>query len=255
MPQPRLRVFAGPNGSGKSTLFESFSQKYDTGFFLNPDLIEKELSIKGFLDLSEYNLELSQDDLDDFFETERAKTLIAKALYNNYKIDFSICENMIVDKEKSTHSYEGALISAFLRRYLQKKRIDFCFETVMSHPSKIDEFIEAREHGYTTYLYFICIDDPEVNISRVENRVQKGGHDVDRDKIESRYYNTLENLMRAIENTDKCYLFDNSQDNFRLIAKIVEGKLRIEIEPEFLPNWFIDYVLKYYNWDSSANSA
>ncbi len=247
MPQPRLRVFAGPNGSGKSTLFESFSQKYDTGYFLNADLIEKELSIKGYLDLSEYNLELNQNDLVDFFKTERAKSLIEKALRDNHKIDFSICENMIVDKEKATHSYEGALISAFLRHHLLKKRIDFCFETVMSHPSKIDELIEARESGYKTYLYFICIDDPEVNISRVENRVQKGGHNVNKADIERRYYDTLNNLMQAIENTDKCYLFDNSQDKFRLIAKTVEGKLRIEIEPEFLPNWFINYVLKYYN--------
>jgi len=255
MPQPRLRVFAGPNGSGKSTLFESFSQKYNTGYFLNADLIEKELSTKGFLDLSDYDLELDQGDLDNFFATDRAKTLIDKASNDNHKIDISLNENMIVDKEKSTHSYEGALISAFLRYHLQKKRIDFCFETVMSHPSKIDEFIEARDNGYKTYLYFICIDDPEVNISRVENRVQKGGHDVASDKIESRYYNTLENLMSAIESTDKCYLFDNSQDKFRLIAKIVENKLRLEIEPEFLPNWFINYVLKYYNMDTAANSG
>ncbi|MHC5354802.1 hypothetical protein ACYSNX_11645 [Myroides sp. LJL115] len=45
----RLRVFAGPNGSGKSTLFDSFSKKYNTGVFLNADLLEKELSTKGLL--------------------------------------------------------------------------------------------------------------------------------------------------------------------------------------------------------------
>jgi predicted ABC-type ATPase len=246
MRHPRLRVFAGPNGSGKSTLFESFSQKYSTGHFLNADTIENELATKGFIDLSYYNLELNQHDLDKFYTTDRAKTLIDKSNNDNHRIDISIIENMIIDKEKSTHSYEGALISSFLRYHLQKKKIDFCFETVMSHPSKIDELIEARENGYKTYLYFICIDDPEINISRVENRVQKGGHNVDNSKIESRYYNTLNNLISAIENTDKCYLFDNSEDKFRLVAKVVEGKLRIEIEPEFLPNWFINYVLKYY---------
>lgn len=246
MSNPRLRIFAGPNGSGKSTLFESFSKKYNAGIFLNADLIEKELSTKGFLDLNDFNLKLTQADLDDFFKSDRAVSLINKSLENNYKIDFSIKNNILVDVEKETHSYEGALISSFLRHHFQKKRIDYCFETVMSHPSKIDEVIEANTKGYKTYLYFICIDDPEVNISRVENRVEKGGHPVSSEKIESRYYNALNNLILMINQINKCYLFDNSGKNFKLIAKIIGSKLKLEVDANELPNWFINYVLKYY---------
>ncbi|ABQ07477.1 zeta toxin family protein [Flavobacterium johnsoniae] len=246
MSQTRLRIFAGPNGSGKSTLFDSFSKKYNSGVFLNADLIEKELASNGFIDLTEYNLNLTQADLDEFLKTERAVSLIKKSIEDNHKIDFSLKENVIVDVDKETHSYEGALISAFLRHHLQESRIDFCFETVMSHPSKIEEIKEAKQKGYKTYLYFICIDDPEVNVSRVENRVSKGGHNVAPEKISSRYYNTLSNLLPMIENVDKCYLFDNSSEEYKLIAKISENKLSLEIGPSELPNWFIDYVLKYY---------
>ena len=64
----RLRVFAGPNGSGKSTLFESFSKKYNAGIFLNADLLEKELATNGFIDVSEFNLNLTQLDLDEFLK-------------------------------------------------------------------------------------------------------------------------------------------------------------------------------------------
>lgn len=246
MSKARLRIFAGPNGSGKSTLFESFSKKYNAGVFLNADLIENELSTKGFIDINEFNLNLTQRDLDDFLETERAVSLIKKSVDDNHKIDISLKENIIVDVEKETHSYEGALISSFLRHYLQEKNIDFCFETVMSHPSKIQEIKEAKQKGYKTYLYFICIDDPEVNVSRVENRVEKGGHNVDPEKISSRYYNTLKNLIQMIEIIDKCYLFDNSSEEFKLIAIMSQNQLSIEVEPSELPNWFVDYVLKYY---------
>lgn len=246
MSKARLRIFAGPNGSGKSTLFESFSKKYNAGVFLNADLIENELSTKGFIDINEFNLNLTQRDLDDFLETERAVSLIKKSVDDNHKIDISLKENIIVDVEKETHSYEGALISSFLRHYLQEKNIDFCFETVMSHPSKIQEIKEAKQKGYKTYLYFICIDDPEVNVSRVENRVEKGGHNVDPEKISSRYYNTLKNLIQMIEIIDKCYLFDNSSEEFKLIARMSQNQLSIEVEPSELPNWFVDYVLKYY---------
>lgn len=242
---PRLRVFAGPNGSGKSTLFESFSEKYHTGYFLNADLIEKELQTKGFIDLNDYDLNLTQKDLEDFLQTNDSISLLEKSRDKKNQIHISIKENIIVNVEKDANSYIGALISAFLRSSLMAKKADFCFETVMSHSSKIDEIKTAKTKGYKTYLYFICTDDPEVNISRVENRVEKGGHDVPSERIKSRYYNTLTNLMSAIENSDKCYLFDNSEAKFRLIAKI-EDELLLETEPEFLPYWFIEYVLKYY---------
>lgn len=246
MSEARLRIFAGPNGSGKSTLFESFSQKYNTGLFLNADIIEKELTTKGYLDLSEFNLDLKQEDLTVFLRTERAASLIKKSIQDKQEIHFTIKENIIVDEKKESHSYEGALISSFLRHHLLQNNISFCFETVMSHPSKVQEVLEAKTSGYKTYLYFICIDDPEVNVSRVENRVDKGGHDVAPQKITGRYYNSLENLIKMIEVVDKCYLFDNSGDKFNLIAKISENQLSLEVEPSELPNWFVEYVLKYY---------
>lgn len=243
MSQPRLRVFAGPNGSGKSTLFEAFSQKYPTGLFLNADNIEKDLATKGYIDLADFGLELISNDLSDFLMSKDAQSLIEKAKGENLIIDIDIQNNVIVDKEKNTHSYEGALISAFIRYHLQKNKIDFCFETVMSHPSKTEEIIEAKRNGYKTYLYFICTDSPQVNISRVENRVAKGGHDVKTSKIESRYYQALKNLKSAIENTDKCYFFDNSGHNLALIAQIVDQELYLKADSEELPEWFIDYVL------------
>lgn len=243
---PHLRIFADPNGSGKSTLFESFSKNYNAGYFINADYIEKELITKGYIDLNDYNLELEEKDLLNFLQTPNSKSLIKKSKENYQPINFEISQNIIVDKTKGSRSYEGALISSLLREKLQEKKIDYSFETVMSHSSKIEDIKIAKAKGYKTYLYFICIDDPEVNISRVQNRVRKGGHPVDEIKIEERYFRTLKNLISAIEVSDKTYLFDNSGDKLIMIAKIVDKKLQLSIEPENLPNWFIEYALKYY---------
>jgi len=246
MSEARLRIFAGPNGSGKSTLYESFSKRYNAGIFLNADLLEKELEIKGYVDLAEYNLNLNQDDLENFYKNKKVASLIQKSIDENFKIDISIVDNIIVDNAKETNGYLGTLISSFLRYNLQAIKSDFCFETVMSHSSKIDEISEAKLKGYKTYLYFICIDDPEVNISRVENRVKKGGHNVSPEKISTRYFNTLQNLILMINNVDKCYLFDNSTVEFKLIAKIIQNQLLLNTDRNELPNWFTEYVLKYY---------
>lgn len=249
MKLPRLRVFAGPNGSGKSTLYEKFSAKYSTGLFLNADIIENTLMNQGFIDLNDIQLSLDQNDFDKFCFTKRAASLIQKSKIDSHEIDIAIVDNIIIDKSRKNNSYEGALISLFLRNHLLEKNIDFCFETVMSHPSKIDEILEAKVKGFKTYLYYICTDDPIVNISRVENRVKKGGHNVSKEKIESRYFNSLKNLISAIEVCDKSYIFDNSQERFRLIAKINEsGELELNVNANELPNWFILNLLSHYSF-------
>ena len=40
----RFRMFAGPNGSGKSTLIEDVKKHYNVGYFINADVIEKQLN-------------------------------------------------------------------------------------------------------------------------------------------------------------------------------------------------------------------
>lgn len=171
----RLRIFAGPNGSGKSTLFQKFSENYITGFFINADEIERILDTKKLIDLNNYNLKSTQQELDFFLQKQSSISLIEKAQKSGYMINLAIKENMIVDLSDESHSYTGSLIASFLREKLLQGNKSFSFETVMSHPSKLEEITIAKEIEYTTYLYFVCIDDPQVNISRVENRVQKGG--------------------------------------------------------------------------------
>lgn len=238
----RMRVFAGPNGSGKSTLFDSFRENHNPGIFINSDLVEKEISEKGFIDLKSFGLELNQEDLLIYFTNPNTISLLKKSQQSGKAIDIEIKENIIVDKSRKTHSYEAALITSFIREHLLKKSISFSFESVMSHESKLDEIKDAKMLGYKIYLYFICLDSPQVNISRVKNRVLKGGHDVDHQKIITRYHNTLENLLLALKLSDRAYLFDNSNDMI-LIAELDDKELKIKIDSEKFPNWFTEYVI------------
>lgn len=243
----RLRIFAGPNGSGKSTLFKNFSENYNTGFFINADEIEYILDTKKLIDLNNYNLKSNQQELDIFLQTQSSISLIEKSQRSGFAINLAIRENMIVDLSDESHSYAGSLIASFLREKLLQGNKSFSFETVMSHPSKLEEIALAKELDYTTYLYFVCTDDPEVNISRVENRVQKGGHNVNEVKVRERYDRTLDNLFPAIEICDKVYLFDNSGTEITLIAAIMAGEsLELFVNERILPDWFKKYVLPHF---------
>lgn len=239
----RLRIFCGPNGSGKSTLFSEFiKNKFNPGLFVNSDNIESEISEKKFLDLSSFNLDHTQSDLDRFLTEPDSLSLIEKAAKEGFSIELKISENVILDISNEKNSYSAAFISSFIRKQLLIDNISFSFESVMSHPSKLYELKLARQLGYKTYLYFVCIDDSDVNVSRVDNRVFKGGHAVPADRIKKRYTATLENLYPAMQLVDKAYLFDNS-DQMNMIAEMENQIITLHVDEDHIPNWFLKYLI------------
>lgn len=242
----RVRIFAGPNGSGKSTLFEAFQSEYKekTGYFVNADLIEKKLLDSSLLDLKILGLVATQADLENFKKLPNSQTLIVKAKTDEHEIDVHIKENCIVDNSIGSHSYEGSFIASFIRHLLVEQHKSFSFESVMSHPSKVDEIKEMVALGYKPYLYFVCIDKPEVNLSRISNRVSHGGHDVPHTKVLERYARTLELLPSLLPFCYRTYLFDNSGKKNQLIAECYKGDL--ELKTSNPPQWFIEYVLPYF---------
>jgi len=244
MKKKRLRVFSGPNGSGKSTLFQSFSTKFDVGIFVNADSIEKQLREQSFVNLDDFGVSVEQADLDSFFENERAKSLLEKSKVSSSAIHLK--NNILVVRNAGNFGYLGAIIALFIRGEIIKTGKKFSFETVMSHSGKIQEIQEAKSFGYKTYLYFICTDSYSINISRVKNRVSKGGHAVDDKILIERYEKSLLNLVPMLQFVDECYFFDNSKLRYEMIAEIKSNTLQVHVSHKKIPNWFINHVLVHY---------
>jgi predicted ABC-type ATPase len=125
----------------------------------------------------------------------------------NHTINVFIKEDCIVDASKDTHSYEGSFIASFIRSLLVRQNKSFSFETVMSHPSKIKELKNIVKNGYKLYLYFVCIDSPEVNKTRVVDRLKKGGHACPLTRLS---IDIIELLHQILPICYRAYLFDNS---------------------------------------------
>ena len=112
-----------------------------------------------------------------------------------------------------------------LRDLYLKEDQSFAFETVMSHPSKIETLQKAKLRGFDVVLYFVSTNDPNVNVARVAQRVIEVGHDVPVERIIA-----MALLPAAIEVADRAFLFDKSQlwrDGKRhalSLAAIVEKK-------------------------------
>ena len=142
--------------------------------------------------------------------------------------------------------YVGAAIADFLRDELFGLGRSFSFETVMSHPSKIAFFAEARKAGYRTYLYFIATESSRVSTGRVKQRAALGGHDVPEQKIAERYKRCLELVGKALPHAYRAFLFDNSGSRVIWLAELLpEGTLQLKVAAESLPDWFRNWVVPH----------
>ncbi len=146
-------------------------------------------------------------------------------------------------------SYVSAAFADFLRYELLNAGTSFSFESVLSHPGKLDFLSEAKQRGCKVYLYFISTEQPSINESRVRVRVGQGGHDVPSQKIRERYHRTMSHVFSAMEIADTSYLFDNSVAHagkaFQNFAYSKEGK--IILLDEQIPSWFDTYVLSHFS--------
>ncbi|WP_426416860.1 AAA family ATPase [Aestuariirhabdus sp. LZHN29] len=135
------------------------------------------------------------------------------------------------------HSYFAAKIAEQRRFALLQEGRSFCFETVFSHPSKIDFVGHAKALGYEVVLVFIHLELSALNNARVSQRVEEGGHHVPPEKVETRIPRVLANIKVAIPLCDQVYLLDNSRaDNpFMVVAKLHQGD--IESGDVALPDW------------------
>lgn len=93
-----------------------------------------------------------------------------------------------------------------------QNKTSFVYETVLSHPSKLDLVQQAKNKGFTIKTVFVYTKDPHINLQRLKARVASGGHDVPAEKVVQRYYRSLENgqLLKAL--SDEFTEFDNSVD-------------------------------------------
>ena len=142
-------------------------------------------------------------------------------------------------------SYAAAKLAGRLCSDLLRAGVSFCFETVFSHPSKIDFVADAKALGYEVVLVFIHLQMDELNQARVAQRVSEGGHNVPAEKIVSRIPRTLRHIRAVLPLVDRAQLYDNSSSAapFQSIAQLENGRLVRKVDP--LPSWAREMLQEY----------
>lgn len=138
---------------------------------------------------------------------------------------------------------KAAKLATDMRYKCLDERKNFVFETVFSSDEKIEFIRKAKEADFFIRLFFVCTNDPAINVLRITNRYLNGGHEVPISKIISRYYKSLANAALAFSLVDRAYVYDNSIENElpRLLCRMVDGKM-FKKYVDNLPQWAADLV-------------
>lgn len=235
----RLRILAGPNGSGKTSIYKDLRDAFNWGVFVNADMIEQSLRTDGELNLSVYGL--SNISKEQLIGAYLQSTQVQNSKCNLENIDM-VDDVLILNDVTLLDSYFSAFVASFIQMALMEKGISFSFETVMSHPSKLDIMRLAKNQGYRVYLYFVSTLSAEINVGRVRTRVAEGGHDVDASKVRTRYERSMQQLAAAIRLSDRAYVFDNSDKTYQWIAEYDGTDRCLNVFQDM--TWFDHYVLE-----------
>ena len=86
-------------------------------------------------------------------------------------------------------------------------------------------------------MVVIHLDTAELNVARVAQRIDEGGHSVPTEKLIQRIPRMLENVRTSIPLCDQVRVLDNSsaEDPFRPVLTIRIGSVELHQKP--LPEW------------------
>lgn len=114
------------------------------------------------------------------------------------------------------------------------KGIDFTQETTLSGKKTLRTVILARERDYYIRLYYIGVNSLEESLSRIENRVRKGGHNIPADDVKRRYEKRFEDLANILPFCNEVQLFDN-ENGFVYVGEYRNGQ--VFTVGDYVPDW------------------
>lgn len=136
----------------------------------------------------------------------------------------------IIDVDKITIACGGNTIEGGKRAIAiiddcLEKEICFTQETTLSGRKTLNTVKRAIEKDYYIRLYYVGLDTKEESLLRIENRVKKGGHNIDTGAVSKRFDKRFEDLLIVLPYCNEATFYDND-NGFVTVAKYKNGELQ-----------------------------
>jgi len=109
-----------------------------------------------------------------------------------------------------SQAFRAGRAALSLRAMYLAARKTFAIETTLAGRSIRRLIRLADSLDYKIVLVFIGTSSPDINVGRILERKQAGGHTVAPDVVRRRYARSLSALNDLIAYVDECHVFDNS---------------------------------------------
>ena len=173
------------------------------------------------------------------------KTTFAKQYLNIQPQDFLNADEIAI--EIAGKNYASAQLKAgkeYFRRLKELKTSSkgFMFESTLSGKSTERILKDLKSDGYNIKIIYLLLENSDVCIARVKERVKAGGHHVPEKDIVRRYNRSRINFWNKYRLlADSWFMYFNSDAHFEEIAS---GKKKdYEINSQYLFDIFIKGVL------------
>src|ERR1700745_3243646 len=80
-------------------------------------------------------------------------------------------------------------------RSFAERRVSFAFEPTLSGRSYLTFLRKLKAEGYDIHFFFLWLKSVDLALSRVKERVSRGGHDVPEPVIRRRFDRSMENFL------------------------------------------------------------
>ena len=137
--------------------------------------------------------------------------MINQNIKNTIRINTDEIVREIGDWRNNSDQLKAAKMAINLRNECFLCGKSFNEETTLTGKSILKTIDRAKELGYELQLFYVGVSSTEIAKERIKSRVEKGGHHIENDIVEKRYYESLKNLKEIILKFDKVYLYDNSK--------------------------------------------
>lgn len=145
----------------------------------------------------------------------------------------------IIDVDKITAELGGSAMAggkAALRKIDDciSRGVSFTQETTLSGHKTEATAKKVKELGYRVRLFYVALDTAVESLSRIENRVRRGGHDIPHDDVLRRFSGRWEAIAKVLPYCDEAEFYDND-NGFVKVAEYRNGELRSV--GEHCPQW------------------
>lgn len=153
-------------------------------------------------------------------KTTASMTLLPEMLDCNEFVNADNIAAGISPLQPEKASFEAGRLMLQRIDRLVKSKVDFAIETTLSSKNYISK-VEYWQHlGYDIVTIYFWLNNPDLAIERIQERVKKGGHFIPNKTVIRRYYRGIKNLFDYfLKRSNYWLVIDNSKEIPDILAE------------------------------------